>query len=146
MMRQTQHTRTLHQENFRCLVERDPEGQVTAINLETVPDTGVSRAVRLNSTKAVRVAGAAHDILRTGGVSGRSWSSSKPLRLDYLTGAQLELLLVTVKPLRRADRIDYVAAGVAAMSLEEASYWHAKLYRPGGLPALRVLLGTGGTR
>jgi hypothetical protein len=51
-----------------------------------------------------------------------------------------------VKPLRRADRVATVAEGVAAMSREEASYWHAKVQRPRGLRALRILLDGGRRR
>ena len=126
-------------ERFTCTIERDDDGRVTAVNLDADRD-GSHREARINSIKATRVAGAVHDILRSGGITGRAWASTRPLDVDYLTGAQLELLLVAVRPLSRADRIDHIAAGVARMSPEEASYWHAKLARPGGLPALRVLL------
>ena len=126
-------------ESFTCTSERDCDGRVTAVNLDADRD-GSHREARINSIKATRVAGAVHDILRSGGITGRAWASTRPLDVDYLTGAQLELLLVSVRPLSRADRIDHIAAGIARMSPEEASYWHAKLTRPGGLPALRVLL------
>jgi len=135
----------LGREQFRCLIERDSDGRVLAVTLDAHATTS-DRSTRVNSTKATRIAGPVHDILRTAGVTGRAWSEAKPIDLDYLTGAQVELLLVAVRPLRRADRIDHVGAGVAAMSPEEASYWHAKLSRPGGLPALRVLLGSGAQR
>lgn len=131
--------------SYSCRIERDSDGRVLSINLLS-RNEDEQRTVKVNSGKATRIAGAAHDILRGGGVSGRSWASAAPIEVSYLTGAQLELLVVAVKPLRRADRIDHIAAGIAAMSPEEASYWHAKLRRPGGLPALRLLLGTGGTR
>lgn len=132
-------------EQFSCQVERDADGRVLAVTLDA-RTSAADRSTRVNSTKAMRVAGPVHDILRAAGITGRTWSSSKSIDLDYLTGAQLELLLVAVKPLRRADRIDHISAGIAAMSPEEASYWHAKLARPGGLPALRVLLAAGATR
>jgi hypothetical protein len=129
-------------ETFTCLIERDLDGRVTGVTVHA-DSRDATRQVSVNSTKATRVAGPVHDILRTGGVTGRAWASTRPLDLDYLTGAQLELLLVAVRPLRRADRIDHVATGIARMSSEEASYWHAKLTRPGGLPALRLLLASG---
>lgn len=135
----------LGRERFSCLIERDPDGRVLAVTLDA-HGANTERSTRVNTTKATRIAGAVHDILRTAGVSARAWSEAKSIDLDYLTGAQVELLLVAVRPLRRADRIDHVGAGVAAMSPEEASYWHAKLSRPGGLPALRVLLGSGAQR
>ena len=135
----------VQRERFRCVVERDAEGRVLAVCVDAVTNAA-GRSTRVNSTKATRIAGPLHDVLRAAGITGRAWSETKPIDLDYLTGAQVELLLVAVKPLRRADRIDHVGAGVAAMSPEEASYWHAKLVRPGGLPAMRLLLAAGGQR
>jgi len=135
-----------HRECFTCTIERDEEGRVIAIVVCSATIDGDDRSTRINSTRATRVAGPVHDVLRAGGVTGRSWSSTPPIEVDYLTGAQLELLLVAVKPVRRADRIDRISNGVAAMSREEASYWHAKLRRPGGLPALRLLLAAGDRR
>lgn len=132
-------------DSYSCRVERDPDGRVLSIQLCS-RNEDEQRTVEINSGKATRIAGPVHDILRAGGVSGRSWASAAPIEVSYLTGAQLELLVVAVKPLRRADRIDHIATGIAAMSPEEASYWHAKLHRPGALPALRLLLGTGGAR
>jgi hypothetical protein len=134
-----------HHEKYQCRVERTDDGAVLAVSVEAESDAG-SRSYRVNSNKATRIAGPVHDILRAGGVGGRAWASTKTIPVDYLVGAQLELLLVAVKPLRRADRIDHVAEGIAEMSVEEASYWHAKLRRPGGLRALRILLGTGRSR
>ena len=78
-----------------------------------------------NGTKASRIAGAVHEIVRATGVGGRVWTSRSPSPLDPISGAQVELLVAAVKPLRRADRIDQVGDGVASMSREEASYWHA---------------------
>jgi hypothetical protein len=124
-------------------VSRAADGTVLAFTLEVDADERVARTVHLNHHRAIRVAAAARDIVRTGGVPARTWASPRPFPLEYLVGAQLELLLVATGRLRRADRIDHVAAGVACMSLEEASYWHAKIRRPGGMAALRLLLGTG---
>jgi hypothetical protein len=70
----------------------------------------------------------------------------RPIDLSQTTGAQAWLLLAATKPLRRADRIDEVAEGVAAMSPEEASYWYAKAQRPRGLRAVRLLLSNDGRR
>jgi hypothetical protein len=128
-------------DSFSCQIERDSDGRVSAVTL-TAANEETSRSMTINSTKAIRIAGPALDVLRAGGVSGRQWATACPIELDYLTGAQLELLLVAVRPLRRAERIDRIGSGVASMSPEEASYWHAKIARPGGLPALRTLFGT----
>lgn len=133
-------------ERFACTVARDLDGRVTSITVDATDLEGNERVVFLNGSRAARVASALHDVLRAAGVGSRAWSSSKPIDLDQVSGAQAELLLRAVKPLRRADRIETIGEGVAAMSREEASYWHAKAGHPGGLPALRMLLGDGGRR
>jgi hypothetical protein len=133
-------------ERFSCTVDRDVDGRVTSITVDATDLEGHDRAVFLNGARAARVASAMHDVLRGAGVGSRAWASSKPIDLDQVSGAQAELLLRAVKPLRRADRIEAISQGVASMSREEASYWHAKAGHAGGLPALRLLLGEGGRR
>jgi hypothetical protein len=128
------------QERYLCHVLRDREGQVRAVRLDATDTSGDKRHVEVNSTIAARVAGPIHDVLRASGVSGRAWSSSAPLDLLQHPGSHIELLLRAVKPMRRGDRVDAVAEGVARMSREEASYWHARSHRRGGLRAIRVLL------
>lgn len=49
-----------------------------------------------------------------------------PFALDEPVGVRLALLLLAVKPLRKHQRIEEVAAGVRAMSDEEAYYWYSK--------------------
>lgn len=133
-------------ERFSASIARDLDGRITALTINAVDLEGTHRAVHLNGNRAGRVAAGLHDVVRGAGVGSRSWTSPRPIELDQVTGAQAELLLRAVKPLRRADRIEAVAEGVAAMSREEASYWHAKAGRPGGLRALRMLLGDGRRR
>lgn len=133
-------------QTFTCIVDRSDDGQVNSITLATTDLERQERSLRVNGQRAALVAGAVHDLLRGAGVSGRAWSSSKPMELSVDPGAQVDLLLHAVKPLRRHDRIDQVAEGVAGMSREEASYWHARLHRPGGMRALRVLLAHGRAR
>lgn len=132
-------------EQYVCTVNRDEDGRVLSIELEATDLEGHQRHIRIQGLGASRVASAIHEVLRAGGIKGRSWTSSKPMSLDQVTGAQLELVLQAAKPLRRGDRIDQVSEGVAKMSREEAAYWHAKSHHPGGLPALRLLL-IGGNR
>jgi hypothetical protein len=127
-------------EQYVCTVERDDDGRVLSIELSATDLEGKQRNIRIQGVGASRVASAVHDVLREGGVKGRLWTSSKPISLDQVTGAQLELVLQAAKPLRRGDRIDQVSEGIAKMSREEAAYWHAKSHHPGGLPALRLLL------
>jgi hypothetical protein len=130
-------------ETYDCVIERDEDGRVLTFTLRAVDLEGVERSVRVNGTRATRIAASVHDVLREAGISGRTWSGSRPIDLPHVSGAHTELLLQAVKPLQRSDRIDQVAAGVAQMSCEEASYWHAKTRRPGGLRALRILMTQG---
>lgn len=127
-------------ERYTCTIARDADGAVEELVVEWVDHAGTARVTRLNGTKAPVVAGALHDILRTGGVSAREWGARRPIELPQVAGAHAELLLRAVLPLRRADRLDEVATGVARMSREEASYWHAKADRTRGLRVLRLLL------
>ena len=133
-------------ERYTCLIGRDADGRIAAIEVTAENLEGVQRHTRINDSKAPAVAGALHDMLRNAGIAGRQWSSPRPIELGQVSGAHAELLLLAVKPLRRADRVAAVADGVAGMSREEASYWHAKAQRPRGLRALRILLDGGGRR
>lgn len=133
-------------ERFSCTVCRDDDGRVSSITVDATDLEGKDRRIFLNGARAARVAAAIHDVLRAAGVGSRAWSSSRPIALDQVAGAQVELLLRAVKPLHRSNRIETVGEGIAAMSREEASYWHAKAGHPGGLPALRVLLVNGSRR
>src|SRR5690242_3689201 len=126
-------------ETFVCIVKRDDDGRVRSLRIDARDPEGRERQIEINSTTAARTASPLHDIVRRAGVSARAWSSSRPIELDQHAGAQAELLLEAVRPLRRADRIERVSDGIAGMSREEASYWHAKSHQPGGLRALRIL-------
>lgn len=125
---------------YSCTLHRDREGRVNEVELTVVLDDNTSRVLSLNGHRGVRVVGPVHDLLRARGVGARSWAAAEAIVLDVATGAQLELLLRAVRPLRRGDRIDTIAEGIAAMGREEASYWHAKAARGAGLRALRLLL------
>jgi hypothetical protein len=133
-------------ERYRCILERDRDGAVLAARVEREALDGTPRAITLNSNKAPVVVPFLHQILRDHGISGRVWSGRAPIELSQVTGAQVELLLRAVKPMRRPDRIEEVAAGIAAMAREEASYWYAKAERPRGLRVLRLLLSDDGRR
>jgi len=127
-------------ERYTCTIARDADGAVEAIAVERVDLSGEERKTQLNGTKAPLIVGALHGILRAGGVSAREWAGRRPIELTQVPGAHAELLLRAVGPLRRADRLDEVAAGVGEMSREEASYWHAKADRTRGLRVLRLML------
>ncbi len=134
-----------HSEHYRCRISRDDAGRVAAIEIWARDLEEVDRTIRVDGHRAASIAGSVQDTLRTAGLKGRQWSESAPFEIVPVLGAQVELLLRAVKPLRRVDRIETVAKGVASMSAEEASYWHAQATRRQGLRALRVLL-DGGVR
>ena len=127
------------QERFSCVVERDGDGQIMQLTL-SADEGDALRLVTVNGDRAARIAGPLHAILRAGGVTGRQWSTPRPMELEQTTGAHAWLLLDTTRALRRADRLDEVGEGVARMSREEASYWYAKSRQPRGLRAARLLL------
>lgn len=127
-------------ETYRCTVTRNEEGRVTALTVEAQDLEGKARSVRVNGYRAAHVTGPMQEVLRAAGVSGRQWTQPDALALAPRDGAHAELLLRAIKPLQRIDRIASVAAGIAAMSREEAAYWHAQASRRRGLKALRVLI------
>lgn len=133
-------------ERYLCTVTRDEDARITAIGIAVDDLDGGHRTVQLTGQGAAHVAGPLQEVLRGAGYRGRHWTAREPLELPAALGAHAELLLRAVKPLRRLDRIDNVAEGVAGMSSEEASYWHAQTHRRHGLRALRILLDGGNRR
>ena len=127
-------------ERYRCRVTRDDEGRIVEIALAASDLEARQRMVRVGGIRAQQVAAPLQAVLRTANVTGRQWTRPAAFDLDPVLGAQVELLLRAVKPLRRADHLYAVAEGVAHMSQEESSYWHAQTSRRRGLRALRVLL------
>ena len=132
-------------ERYTCTISRDADGRITAVEIAVNDLDGGHRGVRVEGERAAHVAAPLQDVLRSGGLRGRQWTSPAPFELQPTLGAHAELLIRAVKPLRRLDRIAGVAEGVAGMSREEASYWHAQTRRRHGLKALRILL-DGGTK
>ena len=130
-------------EHYVLRVERDEDGRVNAVTVDASDMVGGERHARLNGDRGARIAGPLHDLVRSRGVTGRQWADGTPIDLDQVTGAQAELIIAAVRPLRRGDRVDAVAQSVAAMGREEASYWHAKSRARHGLRALRVLIAGG---
>ena len=133
-------------ERYLCTVSRDRDGRITTIEVGVDDLEGRHRHVRVNGNRAAHVAGSLQQVLRDAGLRGQQWTSPRPLELPSTLGAHAELLLRAVKPLQRLDRLEAVAEGVAEMSREEASYWHAQTQRRHGLRALRVLLNEGPRR
>lgn len=130
-------------ERYLCIISRDSDGRIIAIEVGVDDLEGKHRHVRVNGNRAAHVAGPLQQVLHDAGLRGRQWSSHVPLELSSTLGAHAELLIRAVKPLQRLDRLEAVAEGVAEMSHEEASYWHAQTQRRHGLKALRVLLSVG---
>ena len=133
-------------EQYELQIHRDADGRIAEIDLAVTDLEGEERRVRVDGTRAAHVAAPLQEVLRSAGLKGRDWTSSKPLELKATLGAHAELMLRAVKPLRRIDRITDVADGIASMSREEASYWHAQTRRRHGLKALRILLDGGVVR
>ena len=127
-------------ERFTCHIERDDDGRIRRVTVEVEHGYDERGKVTVNGNKADLLAGTLHSILRGGGVTGRQWTTPRPIQLDQGVGAQAWLLLTATKPLRRHDRIEEVSDGVAAMSREEAAYWFSKAHQPRGLRAIRLLL------
>lgn len=126
-------------ERFSCTIDRDDTAQIVRLTVSADDGDG-QRVVTLNGDRAARLAGPLHDILRSGEITGRQWSTPRPIDLDQTTGAHAWLLVEATRALRRADRLDEVGEGIARMSREEASYWYAKARQPRGLRAARLLL------
>lgn len=50
---------------------------------------------------------------------------SEPIALDEAPGVRLALTILAVAPVRAAEAVRHVAAGVASMSTEETYYWYS---------------------
>jgi len=127
-------------EHYTCLVSRDEDGRILAVEIDVTDLEGAQRVIRVNGYKAAHVAAPLQEIFRSAALRGRQWTTPRAFELSPTLGAHAELLLRAVKPLRRIDRVTSVAGGIAEMSREEANYWHAQSQRRHGLKALRVLL------
>ncbi|MDM3924569.1 DUF7680 family protein [Mycobacterium intracellulare] len=127
-------------EHYTCLVSRDEDGRILAVEIDVTDLEGAQRAIRVNGYQAAHVAAPLQEIFRAAALRGRQWTTPRAFELSPTLGAHAELLLRAVKPLRRVDRVTSIAGGIADMSREEANYWHAQSQRRHGLKALRVLL------
>jgi hypothetical protein len=80
--------------------------------------------------------------LRRAGVYAGQLSPARRQRVIALpeeVGVRVALLVAAVAPLRKFQRIEQVAAGVAHMSYEEACYWYAHIRSDYGRRARRAL-------
>jgi hypothetical protein len=133
------------QDSYTITLDRGGDGTLAGVRLDVLDGDGRSRSIRLGGGRVEAVTDPLRRVLAEAGVRGRTWTGSAPIAVATRPGERVELLLSAVKPLRRPDRIAAVAEQIVSMGAEEASYWHAKTSRPGGLRAMRILL-TGGGR
>lgn len=132
-------------ERYTCTISRDQDGRITGVEITASDLDDMQRKVRVEGQRAAHAAAPLQEVLRSAQMRGKQWTAPGPFDMPPTLGAHAELLLRSIKPLRRVDRIAAVAEGVAGMSREEASYWHSQTQRRHGLRALRILL-DGGTR
>ena len=121
--------------SYRLVASRDSEGCINQFEVSDVD----GRSVILNGWRAEAVADSVQATL-TRASKRLSLALDRPLQLDEHLGVQVLLILRAVKPLSGYQRVKKVAMGIARMSEEEATYWHAHAAHKGGLPALRKLL------
>lgn len=121
--------------SYRLVASRDSEGCLNRFEVSDVE----GRSVILHGWRAEAVADPVQTTL-TRASKRLSLALDKPLQLDEHLGVQVLLILRAVKPLAGYQRVKKVAMGIARMSEEEATYWHAHAAHKGGLPALRKLL------
>ncbi len=87
-----------------------------------------------------------YQILKANNYDPKTLSTKRqsPYILSEETGVQTAILFQTISPLSQPERIGKIAAGISAMSNEEAHYWFAMIAngrRAAALKALRILLG-----
>ena len=121
--------------SYRLVASRDSEGCINRFEVSDVE----GQSVILHGWRAEAVADPVQATL-TRASKRLSLALDRPLQLDEHLGVQVLLILRAVKPLSGYQRVKKVAMGIARMSEEEATYWHAHAAHKGGLPALRKLL------
>lgn len=121
--------------SYRLVASRDTDGCITRFEVSDVD----GRSVTLHGWRAEAVVDSVQATL-TRASRRLSLALDRPLHLDEHLGVQVLLILRAVKPLSGYQRVKKVAMGIARMSEEEATYWHAHAAHKGGLPALRKLL------
>lgn len=140
---------------FRLQVERDPLGRpVVAVLQRRMRRLGAT--AELAFEPVVRAAGLALEVampllaaaVRACGTAPErlrrpTRADDTPIELDEAGGARAALALFALRPLRKLERMEAIARGIAAMSDEEALYWFARVMRgprARTLRALRILL------
>jgi hypothetical protein len=134
---------TPRREHWFCRLDRGGAGDVVGVEVERHDGNRLARHVRVEGPQLVPVIEPLVSLLQRAGVNGPQLTGSHAFPLSDPPGPQVELMLDAVSAVRRHDRLVGIAHGVAGMSTEEATYWHARSHRPGGLPALRTLLAGG---
>ncbi|MGG6270855.1 DUF7680 family protein [Leptolyngbya sp. AN03gr2] len=108
--------------------------------------SAAKRIGRLKGQALVQARQAIYTCLKANNYDPKTLNQQRqtPYILDETSGVNLALLFQTLQPLSKPERIANIAAGVQAMSNEEAHYWFAKVSngkRSQALRAIRVLLG-----
>ena len=122
------------QPSYQLCTHRDDLGVIVAFELRDSQNKRYS----LNAWRAQAVVESIEEILATDS-SRCSLSQDSSLLLNEHLGVHILLVIQAIRPLASHQRIRLVAQGIARMSREEATYWHAQSVHRGGLPALRRL-------
>ena len=120
---------------YQLSCHRDSFGNIAAF--EILNDE--HRKYFLNTWQAGAVSEFVMEILNSAQV-GKTLTLNETMQLDEHLGAHVLLVVRAVKSLAGFERTCRIAQGIARMSREEATYWHAHAQHKGGLPALRKLL------
>lgn len=104
------------------------------------------RIGRLKGNALVQARQVIYSVLKANNYDPKTLSHKRiaPYILNEESGINLALLFQGLQPLSKPERIANIAAGITAMSNEEAHYWFAKMTngkRNTVLKAMRVLLG-----
>ena len=120
-------------EQYSREIARNGGGNVISLTVAAVDLEGSGRHVTVRGARAVDATSALRELLRDRRITGRAWTSPEPIALDQVTGAQTELLLRAVAPLRRTDRAyiletgEITKTGTGAELLADPAVKHAYL-------------------
>ena len=137
---------------FRLSIEpfRNNEVMMTVVEQANgTPRPGPGELVRLWGLPLHMAFNAITELARQSGnpPSALRPGARKAVQLDEDQGVRVALIFLSVKPLRKPERMQAVIDGIHRMSREEASYWFARTLTPESesarrraLRALRIML------
>ncbi|MBE9215554.1 hypothetical protein IQ247_23290 [Plectonema cf. radiosum LEGE 06105] len=104
------------------------------------------RIGRLKGNALIMAKQAVYDCLKANNYDPKTLNNTRktPYIVSEETGINLALLIQTLQPLSKPERIANIASGITEMSNEESHYWFAKVSngrKRTALKAIRVLLG-----